>query len=294
MYNKSIGFAVLALLALAACHNVFNKDKASTDSSFAQKIAPALTSIDSTPSTATTTPPAAKPPLDSNLRYVYLTFDDGPGNGTLNCYNVCRSKGVKATFFLVGEHAENHWGQSILSEMRKDMRHFLFANHSYTHANNRYISFYQHYRSAFEDFVRTQDSLRFDAPIARFPGNPAWVMDSHFRSSKLTRQLAKMMDSVGYNVMGWDIEWNFNKKAEPVQSAETMARQVEEAFATKSSFYKNHVVLLSHDRMFREPAYRDSLAKMIGILQQKKYVFETADQYPILKNPAKNLLAMRK
>jgi hypothetical protein len=120
-------------------------------------------------------------------------------------------------------------------------------------------------------------------------------MDNKFRSSNLTKPLAKLMDSIGYNVMGWDVEWNFDKHSHPVQSAEQMARQVENAFDTKSSFVKNHVVLLSHDRMFKESNYRDSLAKMISILQAKKgYVFETADQYPILKKADRNLLALRK
>jgi len=285
-----MGFAVIAVVGLAACHNVFNKDVTATDTSAVEKTTPKP--VDS--SDKAVNDPRPPQPKDSNLKYVYLTFDDGPGNGTLNCYDVCKNKGVKATFFLVGEHAENKWGKGILNEMRKDMRHFLFANHSYTHANNRYVYFYNHSQSALQDFIRTQDSLGFPVAIARFPGNPSWVMDNKFRSSKLTRPLAKLMDSLGYNVMGWDVEWNFNHKAEPVQSAELMARQIENAFESKSSFVKNHVVLLTHDRMFREPAYRDSLAKMISILQEKKYVFETADQYPILKSPAKNLLAVRK
>ncbi len=290
MYKKILGFAVISIIGFAACHNVFNKDK----STVADALVTDHISKNSVDSSITVAPAPPQEPKDSNLKYVYLTFDDGPQLGTLNCYDVCKKAGVKATFFLVGEHAENRWGKSILDTMRKDMRHFLFANHSYTHANNRYESFYKHYQTAFEDFIKTQDSLQFQVAIARFPGNPAWVMDSKFRSSKLTNKLAKMMDSVGYNVMGWDVEWRFNKKSEPVQTAEQMAKEVEAAFASKSSFVKNHVVLLTHDRLFREPNYKDSLTKMITILQSKKYVFETADQYPILKKADKNLLAVRK
>jgi peptidoglycan/xylan/chitin deacetylase (PgdA/CDA1 family) len=290
MYQKIIGFAVISVIGFAACHNVFNKDKSVAADSLEVNQAK-KPPVDSSVAVAPV-PPAQ--PKDSNLKYVYLTFDDGPQNGTLNCYDVCKKTGVKATFFLVGEHAENKWGKGILETMKKDMRHFLFANHSYTHANNRYESFYKHYTKAYDDFIKSHDSLQFSVAIARFPGNPAWVMDNKFRSSKLTNKLAKMMDSVGYNVMGWDVEWNFNSKSEPVQTAEQMADQIEYAFKSKSSFVKNHVVLLTHDRMFREPQYRDSLTKMITILQSKKYVFETADQYPILKKSDKNLLAVRK
>lgn len=293
MYPKYIGFAVLAVIGFAACHSVFNKDNRTvSDSTTVDKTKVVVAAgNDSTTTCVTTKTPQ---PKDSNLKYVYLTFDDGPDAGTLNCYNVCKSKGVKATFFLVGEHAENKWGKVILDTMRRDLRHFLFANHSYSHANNQYVKFYNQSQKALLDFIRAHDSLRLDLPIARFPGNPSWVMHDKFRSSKLTKPVAKLMDSIGYSVMGWDVEWNFDKNSRPVQSAELMAKQIENAFESKSSFVKNHVVLLTHDRMFREPGYKDSLVKMINILQAKKYVFETADQYPLLKKNDKNLLAMRK
>jgi peptidoglycan-N-acetylglucosamine deacetylase len=297
MYQKYVGFAVIAVLGFAACHNVFNKDRSAlADSVIAGKIQPTTASDSSTINVSTEITTKNTEAKDSNLRYVYLTFDDGPDAGTLNCYDICKSKGVKATFFIIGEHANYPRGKVILDTMRKDMRHFLFANHSYTHAgHNHYENFYKHTGTALSDFIRTDDSLHFGSTILRFPGNASWVMNNRFRTTKLTRPLAKVMDSIGYNVMGWDVEWRFNKQSHPVQSAEEMAKEIENAFAGKNSFVKNHVVLLSHDRMFRDQNFKDSLSKMITILQSKKgYIFETADQYPILKKADKNLLAMRK
>jgi peptidoglycan/xylan/chitin deacetylase (PgdA/CDA1 family) len=297
MYQKYVGFAVIAVLGFAACHNVFNKDRSAlADSVVIRKKNPSTSSDNSAGGVAAKPVTAPGSNEDSSLRYVYLTFDDGPDAGTLNCYDICKSKGVKATFFLVGEHANYPRGKVILDTMRKDMRHFLFANHSYTHAgHNHYDNFYKHSATALSDFLRTEDSMKFESPIVRFPGNPSWVMDKRFRTTALTRSLAKVMDSVGYNVMGWDVEWRFNKQTHPIQSAEEMASEIENAFNSKSSFVKNHVVLLTHDRMFKEANFKDSLAKMITILQSRKgYVFETADQYPILKKADKHLLAVRK
>ncbi|MCE3281742.1 MAG: polysaccharide deacetylase family protein [Chitinophagaceae bacterium] len=293
MKKNYLGFALAAVVTFAACQAIFNKDKAdvidSTGSAAAAVVKPRM--FDSVKAPEVTRVVRR----DSNLRYVYLTFDDGPDAGTLNCYNVCQNKGVRATFFLVGEHADYRHGRNILETMRKDMRHFIFANHSYSHANNRYEQFYRQEEKALRDFMRFHDSMQFSYPIARFPGNPAWVMEDHkIRTSKLTKPLTKLMDSIGYNVMGWDVEWNFDKSSRPVQSAEQMARQIMNAFESNSSFVKNHVVLLTHDRMFREPNYRDSLAKMITILQSKKgVVFETADQYPLIKKNDRTLLAVR-
>lgn len=284
------GFALAGLLLFAACHNIFNKDRSSAR---AKASISSQTNIKS--KTAQPAGDTAAPGGDTALKYVYLTFDDGPEAGTMNCYQVCRSRGVKATFFLVGEHAHNHRGRKILDTMRGDLRHFLFANHSYTHADhNRYESFYGDPGRAYKDFMRVQDSLGLTAPIARFPGNNVWVVDSLSRSTKLTRKLSKIMDSAGYNVLGWDVEWHFNRQGRPVQSAEAMANAVIGAAESKTSVVKNHVVVLAHDRMFREPDTRDSLLKMISILQSKKgYIFETADRYPRLRKPGSAMLARR-
>lgn len=42
---------------------------------------------------------------DSTKKYIYLTFDDGPQLGTVTCFNLCRAEAVKASFFMVGLHA---------------------------------------------------------------------------------------------------------------------------------------------------------------------------------------------
>lgn len=290
MDKKYVGFAVVAVLGFVACHNIFNKDKA-----IAVRDTTSVTNTET--SSPDPVPAESRSSLqDSNLRYVYLTFDDGPDAGTLNCYNTCKSKGVKATFFLVGEHANLKPGKKIIDTMKKDMRHFLFANHSYTHAgHNRYESFYSRPDIALNDFLRVHDSLHFAKPIARFPGNNVWVVENTARTTKLTRPLSKLMDSIGYDVLGWDVEWNYNRKNEPVQSAEAMAEEVVAAVETNTSLVKNHVVLLAHDRMFKKANYKDSLAKMISILQSKKgYIFETADQYPKIRKNEKSLIAARK
>jgi hypothetical protein len=44
------------------------------------------------------------------------------------------------------------------------------------------------------------------------------------------------------------------------------------------------VVWLAHDRMFARPNYQDSLYKCLAMLKKDpRYVFETIDHYPGLK-----------
>jgi peptidoglycan/xylan/chitin deacetylase (PgdA/CDA1 family) len=291
MYPKYGGFALVLIIVLAACHNIFIKDKSKK-----QQVTVAKNIVVIQDSVSVVSTNAAQSSKDSALRYIYLTFDDGPQPGTINTYDICKQKGVKATFFLIGIHAEEKPGKNMLDTMKVDLRHFLFANHSYTHANhNHYDSFYGHPEDALKDFIKTQDTLNLSTNIARLPGNNSWAIGKRMRTTKLTRSLSKLMDSAGYAVMGWDVEWKFGKQNHPVQSAEEMAKEVENAFADNITYTKNHIVLLAHDRMFKEQAYADSLSKMISILQSKQgYIFETADQYPLLKKQDKQLLAVRK
>ena len=61
---------------------------------------------------------------------------------------------------------------------------------------------------------------------------------------------------------------------------------VNNAFQNNDLMKKNHLVILTHDRMFRSPNYLDSLTTFINLVKQNpNYVFETMDHYPDLKKP---------
>ncbi len=223
---------------------------------------------------------------DSTKKYIYLTFDDGPQPGTVSCYNLCRTEGIKASFFMVGLHETmKSDGKQIVNMIRSGYPRFLLANHSYTHARNKYLNFYHHPRKAAADFFQSQQALQVPFLIARLPGNRSWVREGELRASGLVYPVASLLDSAGYNVIGWDLEWDFNhRSARPVETPETMARAVDSAFYKSNTHAPNHLVILTHDRMFRHPADADSLAKFIRLLKQNPdYVFETVDHYPGLK-----------
>jgi|GEM_PF-204960 len=228
---------------------------------------------------------------DSTKKYIYLTFDDGPQNGTVACFNLCRQLGVKATFFMVGLHTQRKSdGKTIVRNIRDAYPQTLLANHSYSHAYDKYHYFYEHPAESQNDFYSSQQLLNVPYKIIRLPGNSAWVRQNEVKCSKLVRPVTELLDSAGYNVIGWDVEWSFNHKtANPVQSPEKMAALVDSALAKNNTHTKNHVVILSHDRMFRNPNYTDSLAKFITLLKQNgNYIFETVDHYPGLKTPKLN------
>jgi len=222
---------------------------------------------------------------DSTKKYIYLTFDDGPQHGTTACLHLVKQLNVKATFFMVAGNAYDTYLREIVKNVRNSYPQILLGNHSYSHANNNYFYFYHHPEMAAADFFQTQQILNVPYKIIRMPGNSAWVGKNNMKASHLVKPVCELLDSAGYNVIGWDVEWGFNHKtANPVQSPEKMMAIVDSAFARNHTHTKNHLVILSHDRMFRNQNYTDSLHKFIELLKQHRdYVFETVDHYPNLK-----------
>ena len=287
--HKSLTIVLtICAIGMLACTQTNNTATTGNDTSSKKNT---ITAIDTPVAVIKDTVPAKfiwkAPVYDSTKQYIYLTFDDGPQPGTMKTYEICKQLGVKATFFMVGEHARDKWGQEIVSTIREAYPEYLLANHSYTHASNRYKYFYQHPVMATADFLKAQQDMNVPYKIIRLPGNSAWVRNNELQSSALTKAVCKKLDTLGYNVMGWDQEWNFNHKtAKPIQTAEKMAGEITWAIKNNKVHKNNHIVLLAHDRMFREKADADSLIKMINLLKQhKNFVFETMDNYPGIKTP---------
>lgn len=235
--------------------------------------------------------PAPKPgdpmKLDSSKRYIYLTWDDSPQPpGTTVSKAVFHQQGVKATFFVVGSNQVGPFKTRIVDSLRNAYPEFLMANHSWSHAKiagrDNYSLFYKRPDSAVADFLKNEKDLQVGVKIIRLPGNNSWVGKGKIQGPKSTLEVCKRLDSLGYKVIGWDIEWNQNKTV-PKESVDEMLKKVNDKFESGYLFEQNCLVILSHDRLFAKPQYADSLSKFISILKKDpRYVFETIDHYPLV------------
>lgn len=260
---------VAALFILPACGGGKEEEKTAKDSVVAVKVGPGT-------------------PIkyDSSKRYIFLTWDDSPQPpGTTVCKNLFKELGVKATFFAVGMHQFDIYRKRIIDSIRNGYPQFLLANHSYTHGfRNNYKSFYTHVDSAAKDFMQAQQELNVPLKIIRLPGNNSWVGKGELKGPKSTMNVCKKLDSLGFNVIGWDIEWQFKGGSIPVQSADQMLADVSKKFDNYITNEPNAIVILAHDRMFAKPQYLDSLRKFITVLKQDpQNVFETVDHYPLVQ-----------
>lgn len=91
----------------------------------------AASSAGGTRRTHRTAPPASTPPeVDcAKVKCVALTFDDGPGPHTKELLKTLKKEGAKATFFVLGEQAEQ-WPELVREEASAGME---LGNHSWDH-----------------------------------------------------------------------------------------------------------------------------------------------------------------
>lgn len=184
-------------------------------------------------------------------REIYLTFDDGIQAGTEEVLQVLKDTGVKGTFFLTGIHVyyfiEKSKNRERALNILKDIyEHHVIANHSYSHANDSYTSYYSiglkedndgKRRDVLSDFIKCdQQILQYlyeiygalavgnksialarnqTLPLARFPGRNTWYTNNiksiDSDNNKDTQQEAKeLFDKKGYEIYGWDVEWHMD------------------------------------------------------------------------------------
>lgn len=278
-YRKLTRYCVILFLLFPACSNNPATNRHKPDTKDSAVISPATDSTTAAPHADTVFV------YDSSKIYIYLTLDDGPQKGTMNCYNLLKRLGVKASFFMIGVHVNNNLDREEVAEIRNSYPMFLLCNHSYTHANfNHYYSYYNHPDSALRDFEKNEQQLSVPVKIVRTPGNSSWVVSGQIRAPKLTKPLCHLFDSTGYAAAGWDVEWRFKNGNIPVESADRMISVVNQYAKSKDLFKARHVVILAHDRMFGQQNFADSLQKFVSALKaDPHYVFETIDHYPGMK-----------
>ena len=273
------GLCVLAITAVTSCKSGTSTDKKTADSAKAEA--------------ATKPLPGTPIKIDSSKRYIFLTWDDSPQPpGTVNCKSVFQAEGIKATFFSVGFNQVGPFKKRLIDSIRNGYPQFLLANHSFSHGfNDKYGKFYAPAMtdSALNDFLRNERELKVPVKIIRLPGNNTWASNGAISGQKSNSILVKKLDSLGYKIVGWDLEWGQQgKKKEPRETADEMVKRINQKFEDGSTNQQNAIVILSHDRLFEKKQFADSLAKFISILKQdKRNVFETIDHYPTVQQKNK-------
>jgi peptidoglycan/xylan/chitin deacetylase (PgdA/CDA1 family) len=217
------------------------------------------------------------------LKYIYLTFDDGPLLGSENIDSVTLAERLKINVFLIGEHVEKSKLLYNYYQLYEENPFIDSYNHSFTHANNKYELFYSNPQNVLADIAKNESYLQLHYKIVRLPGRNIWRIGGRKRDDGVSGSAAAdLLEKNGYKLYGWDLEWRHDSKtAKPIQSVDEMVKEIEYSLDANTSFTPGHVVILLHDEMFQKKWEESELKQLIDNLRtHENYVFEHIRFYP--------------
>lgn len=222
--------------------------------------------------------------INDKKKYIYLTFDDGPNAGTGNLITVLKKHKIPSTFFLIGRNVSSFPNaKRDLAELNNSL-YFQVANHSYSHANNKYRNFYSNPENVLKDFNRARDSIREYTLISRLPGRNTWRTPGVNTTDLDSRSAADLLEENGYKLLGWDIEWG-HKNMKLNKSGRQLMNEIDYIFKNNNTRIKNHMILLTHDQYFNDQVSPQKLDSLIVLLKQRDDIeIRLIKDYPGLHN----------
>jgi peptidoglycan-N-acetylglucosamine deacetylase len=194
------------------------------------------------------------PRIDTTMKIVALTFDDGPTvDGTNEILKVLDEMQTRATFFLIGTELEQNPG-----EARKIVAagHEV-GNHSYTHTRMLLVS-----PSFVREEIEKTDRLIHAAGYSK---------EIHFRPPYCKKLFALpwYLYQTGRKTITWDVEPDSSPKI-----AADANRIIEE---TRASVRPGSIILLHAMYPNRRPSLQ-AIRGIIGTLKQDGYQFTTVTE----------------
>ena len=177
---------------------------------------------------------------------IALTFDDGPHPVyTKKLLDGLRKRGVKATFFLIGENIEGN--EELVKQMAEDGH--LIGNHTWSHADITKMSDKQ----ACEEITKTSELVRsivgYDTEYIRPPFG-AWNKNLE----------------CGFEM--FPVLWTIDPLDWKTENADQIVEKV-------MSEAKENAIILLHDRY---EASVEAALRIVDLLKEQGYTFVTADK----------------
>jgi peptidoglycan/xylan/chitin deacetylase (PgdA/CDA1 family) len=221
-----------------------------------------------------------------------LTYDDGPGETRGGCAGprtaelgqFLSERGIPATFFVIGRHAEQY---RDLVQQLKEWGH-LVGNHTYTHPG--LVALVEAGGDAVEELSRTERAIggQVSQPITFFRapyGNWRQKVQPDGREHMSTSIVAKVLNNCGTlrNVVGpinWDISGHDYDYWNSGRSAEECAREYLDRIVQIG-----RGIVLMHDSSEDEAARRRNLTYsvtrlIVPVLEGQGYAFVRLDAIP--------------
>lgn len=165
----------------------------------------------------------------TNVKTIYLTFDDGPNKYTPQLLDILKKNNVQGTFFLLNDSIKNN--KEVVKRMAQEGH--SIGLHGVTHD---YKKFYGTATSAVNEMNQANDTLQgvlgYRTDLVRTP---------YGSSPYLTKSQYTNLSNAGYKIWDWHVDSLDWKYKDYSQTYNTVIKQIK-AFNTKD------IVVLFHDR----------------------------------------------
>ncbi len=197
-------------------------------------------------------------PLKPNT--IYLTFDDGPRDGTTDVIlDILKEKGVKATFFVTNN------GSASLIKRIVDEGHSI-GIHT---ASHKYDIIYASRDNYFNDLEqvhrRIYDITGVDTKLIRFPGGSSNTISKKY-SEGIMSTLTREVLNEGYQYYDWNIDSGDASFA-------TNPHKLYNSVVNSISHDKYNVILMHDTKTYT----RDALSSIIDYCLSNGYSFDSLD-----------------
>lgn len=215
---------------------------------------------------------------------IYLTFDDGPSSGSQLVNDLSQKDSLPINVFLIGRNVcATHKSRLLFQEYQVNPL-VEIGNHSYTHAERHYKSWFQQPLEVLADFDRSRDSLQQTNKLIRLPGRNFFRLDSLSRDERSNgKEAADTLAARGYAVFGWDLEWR-SHAGHGIQkhSGIEMMGLVSSVLERQKTFLPGRVIILLHDAELRDEAFRNELEAFIRLAKEDgRFSFEHLSEYTV-------------
>lgn len=193
---------------------------------------------------------------EMNKKIAYLTFDDGPSKITPEILDVLKNYDVKATFFVIGNLAEQN--SDTIRRMYEEGH--AIGNHSYSH---RYKTIYKNTTNFLNELKTTEKVLKnilgeeFETKIIRFPGGSFGNKKAAFRKAVVNN---------GYSYYDWNA-LNGDAEGHNIPKNKLVQR------LKNTSNGQKKLIVLMHDMGAKKTTVA-ALPEIIEYLQQSGYEFD--------------------
>ncbi|MBR2044492.1 MAG: polysaccharide deacetylase family protein [Clostridia bacterium] len=197
--------------------------------------------------------------VDPGRRVIYLTFDDGPSPNTPYILDILKQYGVKATFFVTGQHEE-----SFGTIKRIHAEGHTVAAHTYSHK----WEIYKSQEDYFSDLDKINGIIKKytgkPSTLIRFPGGSSNKVSKQYKVGIMT-ELAAETQKRGYSYFDWNID-----------SMDTSTTDPDKVFNNITSHLGNgYYNVLMHDTKL---VHREALPRVIEYCLDNGYRFLPLDE----------------